>query len=110
MAASGSGRKPKPLHKLTRANWKRAAVRVYSRFDEVSLTDRAAALAYYGFLSLFPAFIVAIAVLALFGNYPETFSTRCARPPRDRPLTRSTRPWPGCCAATAPAACSASAF
>ncbi len=45
----------------------------FDRFGEVALTDRAAALAYYGFLSLFPALIVAVALLALFGSYPETY-------------------------------------
>ena len=45
----------------------------FERFGEVALTDRAAALAYYGFLSLFPALIVAIALLALLGSYPETY-------------------------------------
>jgi membrane protein len=41
----------------------------------VQLTDRAAALAYYGFLSLFPALIIAVALLALFGSYPETYDS-----------------------------------
>jgi membrane protein len=63
----------KPLRKLTRDQWKRIARAAYARFDEVQLTDRAAALAYYGFLSLFPALIVAVALLALFGSYPETY-------------------------------------
>lgn len=74
-AAAGRRREPKPLRSLTKAQWKRVAAGVYSRFSEVSLTDRAAALAYYGFLSLFPALIVAIALLALFGNYPETYES-----------------------------------
>ena len=38
------------------------------------MTDRAAALAYYGFLSLFPVLIVSVAVLALVGSYPETYN------------------------------------
>jgi membrane protein len=65
----------KPLRKLTRNQWKQIARSAYERFDEVQLTDRAAALAYYGFLSLFPALIVAIALLALFGSYPETYNS-----------------------------------
>lgn len=68
-----AARKPTPLHQLTRKQWKRVAKGVYERFGEVDLTDRAAALAYYGFLSLFPALIVAIALLALLGTYPETY-------------------------------------
>jgi membrane protein len=65
----------RPLRKLTRNQWKQIARSAYERFDEVQLTDRAAALAYYGFLSLFPALIVAIALLALFGSYPETYNS-----------------------------------
>ena len=63
----------RPLRSLSRRQWERVAKGVYERFGEVALTDRAAALAYYGFLSLFPALIVAVALLALFGSYPETY-------------------------------------
>ncbi len=69
---SGSRR---PLRALRRADWKQVVEAVYRRFDEVALTDSAAALAYYGFLSLLPALIVAIALLALLGNYPETYQS-----------------------------------
>ncbi len=69
----GAAPKPTPIHELTRPQWQRVWRGVYSRFAEVGLTDRAAALAYYGFLSLFPALIVAVALLALFGSYPETY-------------------------------------
>lgn len=65
----------KPLRSLSRRQWERVAKGAYERFGEVGLTDRAAALAYYGFLSLFPALIVAVALLALFGSYPETYSS-----------------------------------
>jgi membrane protein len=66
-------RKLKPLRELNRKQWERIGKAAYERFGEVQLTDRAAALAYYGFLSLFPALIVAVALLALFGSYPETY-------------------------------------
>lgn len=69
-----SGRR-RPLRALRRADWKQVVEAVYRRFDEVALTDSAAALAYYGFLSLLPALIVAIALLALLGNYPETYQS-----------------------------------
>lgn len=49
-----------------------------SYFDRVSgadLTDRAAALTYYGFLSLFPALIVGVALIGIFGEYPETYES-----------------------------------
>jgi membrane protein len=64
---------PVPLRALTREQWREVATGAYHRFGEVQLSDRAAALAYFGFLSLFPALIVAVAALALLGSYPETY-------------------------------------
>ena len=66
-------KKLKPLRSLSRKQWEAVARKSFDRFGEVGLTDRAAALAYYGFLSLFPALIVGVALLALMGNYPETY-------------------------------------
>jgi membrane protein len=68
-------KRPKPLRELTRDDWKKVAVGAYERFGEVAITDRAATLAYYGFLSIFPALIVVVALLALFGSYPETYNS-----------------------------------
>lgn len=45
--------------------------RVYAEFREDNLTDWAAALTYYGLLSLFPALIALVSVLGLVGD-PET--------------------------------------
>ena len=75
----------------------RAVLRgVAARISEHGLTDRAAALTYYGFLSLFPALIVAVALLGLLGNYPETYESirldPARRRPRRPPSTRSTAP------------------
>src|SRR6476469_4845054 len=42
------------------------------QFAEDQLTDRAAALTYYGILALFPGLIVLVALLGLIGHYPET--------------------------------------
>jgi len=36
------------------------------------LTDRAAALTYYAVLAIFPALIVLVALVGIFGRYPET--------------------------------------
>jgi membrane protein len=44
---------------------------VYAEFREDNLTDWAAALTYYGLLSLFPALIAMVSVLGLVGD-PET--------------------------------------
>ena len=75
LPASPSRRKPTAIREMTREQWKAVARAVYSRFSDVQITDRAATLAYYGFLSLFPALIVAVALLALFGSYPETYES-----------------------------------
>jgi len=40
--------------------------------QEDHLTDWAAALTYYGILSVFPALVVLVALVALFGEYPRT--------------------------------------
>jgi membrane protein len=61
--------------RLDREQWRAVAKACYERFGEVNVGDRAAALAYYGFLSLFPGLIVAVALLALFGSYPETYNS-----------------------------------
>lgn len=68
-------RKPTPLREFTRDQWKAVAKGGYERFGEIQLTDRAAALAYYGFLSLFPGLLVAVTLLALLGSYPETYNS-----------------------------------
>jgi membrane protein len=58
-----------------RAEWIATAKAIYSRFGEVQVTDRAAALTYYSVLSLFPALIVLVALLSLLGSYPETYQS-----------------------------------
>jgi membrane protein len=58
---------------MTREQWRAVGGAVFSRFGDVGITDRAATLAYYSFLSLFPGLIVAAALLSLFGNFPETY-------------------------------------
>jgi membrane protein len=48
---------------------------IYGRFEEVQVTDRAATLTYYSILSLFPALIVVVSLLALLGQYPQTYES-----------------------------------
>ena len=64
---------------------------MYDRFGEVQVTDRAAALTYYSMLSLFPALLVAVALLALIGDYPETYRAIVDTLRTRRPARRSTR-------------------
>jgi membrane protein len=68
-------RKRPALTELSREQWRAVARSGYERFGELNLGDRAATLAYYGFLSLFPALIIGVALLALFGNYPSTYNS-----------------------------------
>src|SRR5918996_1460048 len=71
---SGDG-EPLPLREMSRHQWLAVARAAATRFGELQLTDRAATLTYYGFLSLFPGLIVAVALLALLGSFPETYES-----------------------------------
>lgn len=74
-AERSPGRRQLPLRELSRDRWLAIGKAMYERFGKIAITDRAATLAYYGFLSLFPGLIVAVAALALFGTYPETYES-----------------------------------
>src|SRR5919108_1508399 len=58
-----------------RDEWVAMAKAIYGRFGEVQITDRAAAQTYYSILSLFPALLVVVALLALVGHYPDTYES-----------------------------------
>jgi membrane protein len=58
-----------------RDEWIAVAKAIYGRFGEVQITDRAAALTYYSILSLFPALLVVVSLLALLGEYPDTYQS-----------------------------------
>ena len=53
---------------LSRSAWVRVLRRTVREFSEDNLTDWAAALTYYGVLSLFPALLVLVSGLRLFGS------------------------------------------
>jgi membrane protein len=78
-SGESSPRRPAPertaLTELSREQWWAVARGGYERLSELNLGDRAATLAYYGFLSLFPALIIGVALLALFGDYPATYNS-----------------------------------
>jgi membrane protein len=57
------------------SEWLAVGKAMWSRFGEVQITDRAAALTYYSVLSLFPGLLVAVALLALVGEYPSTYES-----------------------------------
>jgi membrane protein len=58
-----------------RDEWIAMAKAIYSRFGEVQVTDRAAAQTYYSILSLFPLLLVVVSLLALVGEYPDTYES-----------------------------------
>src|SRR5258705_11139613 len=43
------------------------------KFYDDQMTHHAAALTYYGLMSLFPALLLGISLLGLLGQYPETY-------------------------------------
>jgi membrane protein len=58
-------RRPGQLH---RGVWRDTARRVRTEFKQDGLTDWAAALTYYGILSIFPGLLVLVSCLGLFGQ------------------------------------------
>jgi membrane protein len=59
---------PKGPTDLSRRSWWLVLKRTVKAFQEDQLTDRAAALTYYGVLALFPALIVLVSILGLVGR------------------------------------------
>jgi membrane protein len=56
--------------KLPRGEWLASAKRAVKEFSEDSVSDWAAALTYYGILSIFPGLLVVVSILGLLG--PDT--------------------------------------
>src|SRR3954451_25246757 len=52
--------------------WKAIVRRAVKEFQNDNLFDWAAALTYYAVLALFPALLVLVALLGVFGQYPQT--------------------------------------
>ncbi|SCE97847.1 membrane protein [Micromonospora purpureochromogenes] len=59
---------PESPTELPGAGWKAALKRTVKEFQDDSLTDWAAALTYYGVLSIFPGLLVLISLLGLLGD------------------------------------------
>jgi membrane protein len=57
-----------PVRLSTRSYWA-ALKRAIAEFQHDNLMDGATALTHYGLLSLFPAVIVLVALVGLFGQY-----------------------------------------
>ncbi|GAA4656678.1 YihY/virulence factor BrkB family protein [Arthrobacter cryoconiti] len=65
-------RKPQNPIKLPANSWKYIAKRALSKFSTDGCTDLAAALTYYGVLSLFPAILALVSIVGLLGQKEET--------------------------------------
>jgi membrane protein len=57
---------------IPRAGWMAVLKRTATEFKEDNLTDWAAALTYYAVLALFPALLALVALVGIFGQYPQT--------------------------------------
>src|SRR3954463_11844557 len=58
--------------RLSRQEWLAVLRRTVREGRDDNLTDWAAALTYYAVLALFPALLVFVALVGLFGQYPQT--------------------------------------
>jgi membrane protein len=63
-----SQRPPDPPTELSKPSWRAVAWRTVREFKDDDLVDRAAALTYYGVLSIFPALLALVSILGLFGQ------------------------------------------
>lgn len=66
----GADSPPRPRKRMSvpRASLPKAAVRAVAAFRRHQMVDTAAALTYYGMLSLFPLMVVAVSLFALIGD------------------------------------------
>lgn len=62
------GGAPEKPSQVAPRSWKQIARRTLAEFQNDNLTDQAAALTYYGVLSLFPGLIVLVSVLGFLGT------------------------------------------
>ena len=60
------------LRREKRLRWWAVLKRTVKEFQDDNLTDWAAALTYYGVMSLFPMVLVLVALLGVVGQYPQT--------------------------------------
>jgi membrane protein len=66
--ASGGNSGPDHPGEIEGRSWVQILKRTFKEFQDDNLTDWAAALTYYGVMSLFPMLIALVAVLGLFGS------------------------------------------
>src|SRR3954453_10713621 len=66
--ADSDGRTPDKPTDLRTRSWGGVLKRTFREFKEDNLTDWAAALTYYGILSIFPMLLVLVSLLGLLGD------------------------------------------
>ncbi|HEY2264101.1 MAG TPA: YihY/virulence factor BrkB family protein [Streptosporangiaceae bacterium] len=66
--ARHSGPVPKKITNMPRSGWVAILKRSVREFKHDDITDRAAALTYFGVLALFPAMLVLVSILGLLGK------------------------------------------
>jgi membrane protein len=67
-------RKPGSPGDVTKPSWKYVAKKTLREFNQDQCTDLAAALTYYGVLSLFPGLLALVSLLGIFGQAEKTTS------------------------------------
>jgi membrane protein len=67
-ASAGKRHPPQELTDIPRSGWLAVLKRAIREFKHDDITDRAAALTYFGVLALFPAMLVLVSVLGLLGK------------------------------------------
>src|SRR3954453_6840645 len=75
---NGNGDAPQSPTEIQRRGWGQVLKRTVKEFKADNLTDWAAALTYYAVLALFPALIVLISLVGLFGQFPQTTNSLIA--------------------------------
>jgi membrane protein len=57
---------------IPKQGWKGTLKRTFHEFKDDNLTDWAASLTYYAVLAIFPALLALVALVGIFGQYPQT--------------------------------------
>lgn len=86
-------RAPDEPTQLPGRSWRAVLKGTVKEFKDDELADRAAALTYYGVLSLFPALLVLVSLLGIAGQSARSRCWTTSRnSPPDRPATLSAMP------------------
>ena len=82
--AARSEHAPRTLTDMPKAGWLAILKRSIREFKHDDITDRAAALTYYGVLALFPAVLVLVSILGVARQVRHPAGAQQPRPGRPR--------------------------